>query len=501
MLGKPIIQVKGMTKAFSGVTVLHNVDFDIYPGEVHALLGENGAGKSTLVKIISGVHQPTSGDIYIDDKIVKIPNPHAGRALGLALIHQEPLTFPDLSVTENIFAGNTRDGKRSSIDWKKKRKQASELLNGLGICIDETAQVRGMPIADQQMVEIACALSTNSRVIIMDEPTAALSSGEVKKLFNIVNKLKEQGKAIVFIGHRLEEIAQIADRVTVLRDGEKVAERLMSEINIEQIVQMMIGRTFKELIAKEKVPIGEVRLELKNLSLPGKFSNISLSVRSGEIVGLAGLVGAGRTDVGNAIFGIAPPESGEIYLDGKPIKVKTPADAIKKGIAMVPEDRAIAGLLLPFTIEHNMTFATLDKISNAGWISESKEDKMVAGFVKELQIKLRDTDQEARELSGGNQQKVVLSKWLMTEPEILILDEPTRGVDVGAKAEVYKLISSLARAGKAILMISSELPEILQLSDRVYVMSEGRLTGEFNRSELSDERIMTAASGLMTKDC
>lgn len=501
MLGKPIIQVKGMTKAFSGVTVLHNVDFDIYPGEVHALLGENGAGKSTLVKIISGVYQPTSGDIYIDDKIVKIPNPHAGRELGLALIHQEPLTFPDLSVTENIFAGNTRDGKRSSIDWKKKRKEASELLNGLGVCIDETAQVRGMPIADQQMVEIACALSTNSRVIIMDEPTAALSAGEVKKLFDIVNKLKDQGKAIVFIGHRLEEIAQIADRVTVLRDGEKVAERFMSDINIEQIVQMMIGRTFKELISKEKVPIGKVRLELKNLSLSGKFTDISISVRSGEIVGLAGLVGAGRTDVGNAIFGIAPPESGTIYLDGKPIKIKTPADAINKGIAMVPEDRAIAGLLLPFTIEHNITFATLGKISKAGWISDSKEDKAVAGFVKELQIKLRDADQEVRELSGGNQQKVVLSKWLMTEPEILILDEPTRGVDVGAKAEVYKLISSLARAGKAILMISSELPEILQLSDRVYVMSEGRLTGEFDRSELSDERIMTAASGLTTKDC
>ena len=295
MLGKPIIQVKGMTKAFSGVTVLHNVDFDIYPGEVHALLGENGAGKSTLVKIISGVYQPTSGDIYIDDKIVKIPNPHAGRELGLALIHQEPLTFPDLSVTENIFAGNTRDGKRSSIDWKKKRKEASELLNGLGVCIDETAQVRGMPIADQQMVEIACALSTNSRVIIMDEPTAALSAGEVKKLFDIVNKLKDQGKAIVFIGHRLEEIAQIADRVTVLRDGEKVAERFMSDINIEQIVQMMIGRTFKELISKEKVPIGKVRLELKNLSLSGKFTDISISVRSGEIVGLAGF-GRRRTN-------------------------------------------------------------------------------------------------------------------------------------------------------------------------------------------------------------
>lgn len=500
MDANPIIRVKNMTKAFSGVTVLHNVDFDIYPGEVHALLGENGAGKSTLVKIISGVHMPTAGEIYMGDKPIKIPNPHAARELGISLIHQEPLTFSDLNVTENIFAGHTRDGKKAFIDWKQKKKQARVLLDSLGLTIDENAQVRGMPIADQQMVEITCALSTNAQVIIMDEPTAALSRGEVMTLFDIVNKLKKQGKAIVFIGHRLEEIAMIADRVTVLRDGEKVGERYMRDINIEQIVQMMIGRTVKELIVKEQVPIGKVRLEVVNLTLPGKFNNISLTVRSGEIVGLAGLVGAGRTDVGNAIFGILPAQSGDVLIDGVKVKIQNPAQAIKKGIAMVPEDRALSGLLLPFTIERNMTFATLDKISKLGWIDNAKEDAVVAEYVKDLSIKLRDTEQEARELSGGNQQKLVLSKWLMTNPEILILDEPTRGVDVGAKAEVYKLISNLARAGKAILMISSELVEIMQLSDRVYVMCEGHITGEFDRQELNDERIMTAASSVSVKE-
>lgn len=497
MEANPVISVAGVTKTFSGVTVLKNVDFDIYPGEVHALLGENGAGKSTLVKIISGVHTPTHGKIFLENKQVKISNPHTARQLGIALIHQEPLTFPDLDVTENIFAGNTRDGRKALIDWKKKRQQARVLLDSLELKIDENAPVKGMPIADQQMVEITCALSTNAKVIIMDEPTAALSQGEVKTLFEIINKLKKQGKAIVFIGHRLEEIEAIADRVTVLRDGEKVGERFMRDINIDQIVQMMIGRTVKELIGKEEVEIGKVRLEVKNLSLPGKFENISLNVRSGEIVGMAGLVGAGRTDVCQAIFGILPAQSGEILIDGEPAQIKSPAQAISRGIALVPEDRAISGLLMPFTIERNMTFATLGQISKGGFVNSAKEDKVVDQYVKDLQIKLRDTNQEVRELSGGNQQKVVLAKWLMTQPEILILDEPTRGVDVGAKAEVYKLISILARSGKAILMVSSELHEIMQLSDRVYVMCEGKMTGEFARHELNDEQIMTAASSVV----
>jgi ABC-type sugar transport system ATPase subunit len=493
---KPVISVIGLTKTFSGVTVLNNVDFDIYPGEVHALLGENGAGKSTLVKIISGVHTPTHGKILIEGQTVKIPNPHVARRMGIALIHQEPLTFPDLNVTENIFAGNTREGSKGLIDWKKKKQQARILLDSLDLTINETSPVKGMPIADQQMVEITCALSTNAKVIIMDEPTAALSQGEVNSLFEIVRKLKKQGKAIIFIGHRLEEIETIADRVTVLRDGEKVGERFMRDINIDQIVQMMIGRTVKELITKEEVDIGAVRLEVKNLTLPGKFENISLTVRSGEIVGMAGLVGAGRTDVGQAIFGIQPALSGEILIDNQPVEIRDPASAISKGIALVPEDRAISGLLLPFTIERNMTFATLGRISKGGFVDRAKEDTIVEQYVKDLQIKLRNTDQEVRELSGGNQQKVVLAKWLMTSPEILILDEPTRGVDVGAKAEVYKLISKLARSGKAILMISSELQEIMQLSDRVYVMCEGKMTAEFQRHELNDEKIMTAASSI-----
>lgn len=488
-----IIQVKNMTKAFSGVTVLRNVDFDIYPGEVHALIGENGAGKSTLVKIIGGALSPTHGEIFIDGKKVNIPNPLAARKLGIALMHQEPLTFPDLDVTENIFAGNTRDGK-PFINWNKKRKIARKLLDSLEMDVRETAIVKGMPIAGQQMVEIICALSIEAKVIIMDEPTAALTLDEVNKLFNIIRKLKAQGKAIIFIGHRLEEIEIIADRITVLRDGNKVGERLAKDTPRDMMVQLMIGRTLSEQMEKEEISIGEMLLKVENLSIPGKFEDISIEIRKGEIVGMGGLIGSGRTEVARAIFGLTPPKSGKIFIKGKEEKINNPMEAISKGIAMVPEDRSAGGLFMTFTVEHNMTFASLDKISKWTWLNFKKEDLLVEGYIKNLSIMLRDANQEVRELSGGNQQKVVLSKWLMTQPEIILLDEPTRGIDVGAKAEVYKLINNLAKEGKAILLISSEMEEIIQLSDRVYVMSEGRIAASLGREELSEETIMTAAA-------
>ena len=496
----PIITAKKMTKTFSGVTVLKDVDFEVYPGEVHALIGENGAGKSTLMKIISGVFPASEGQLFVEGKEVKLKNPHDARTLGIALIHQEPITFQDLNVTENIFLGNSSVNTRGVIEWKDNYRRAREILDSLGVPLNEKAVLKGMSIADQQMVEIASALSQNAKLIIMDEPTSALSLGEVKTLFGIIRRLKEQGKGIVFIGHRLEEIVEVADRITVLRDGEKVGECMAADVQKEDLVQMMIGRTIKELIVKETLPIGDVLLSVRDLTLPGKFEHISMEVRQGEIVGMAGLVGAGRSEVGTAIFGVAPASSGEIRIGGKKVSIRSPQDAMKNGIAMVSEDRAISGLLLPFTIEHNITFAILKKLAKGLFINFKKEDELVEDFRGKLNIRMRDSSQEARELSGGNQQKVVLAKWLLTDPNILILDEPTRGIDIGAKAEVYKLITELARQGKAILMISSELPEILQLSDRVYVMCEGRMTGEFTRAETDSTKIMTAASSFAAKE-
>jgi rhamnose transport system ATP-binding protein len=495
-----IITAKKITKTFSSVTVLRDVDFDVCPGEVHALIGENGAGKSTLMKIISGVYAPSDGQLFVGGREVKLKNPHDARLLGIALIHQEPLTFQDLNVTENIFLGNSSVNTKGIVEWKDNYARAREILDSLGVPLNEKAVLKGMSIADQQMVEIASALSQNAKVIIMDEPTSALSLGEVKTLFDTIRRLKNQGKGIVFIGHRLEEIVEIADRITVLRDGEKVGECMASGVQKEDLVQMMIGRTIKELIVKETLPIGEELLSVEHLTLPGKFHDISLSVRQGEIVGMAGLVGAGRSEVGTAIFGVAPAASGVIRIKGKKAAIKNPQDAMRQGIAMVSEDRAISGLLLPFSIEHNVTFAILKKLARRIFLNFRKEDELVEDFRSKLNIKMRTSAQEVRELSGGNQQKVVLAKWLLTEPDILILDEPTRGIDIGAKAEVYKLITELARQGKAILMISSELPEILQLSDRVYVMCEGRMTAEFSRSETDSAKIMTAASSFAAKE-
>jgi ABC-type sugar transport system ATPase subunit len=491
----PIVSAKGISKTFSGVYVLKNVDFDICPGEIHALIGENGAGKSTLVKIIGGVHFLLEGQILVGGVPMRFKSPHAAREAGIALIHQEPLTFQDLNVTENLYLGHTRGKGAPVINWSELYRKTDALLETLNVRMRSRDPVRGMTIADQQMIEIASALSQNARVIIMDEPTAALSRGEVENLFTMIRRLKEQGHAIVFIGHRLDEILEISDRITVLRDGVLVGECSKEEADQDKLVHMMINRTFKELIVKETVPIGDVVLEVKGLSYPGQYYDIDLTVRRGEIVGMAGLVGAGRSEVASAIFGTQPALAGDIIIKGEKVSVKNPSQAMQKGISMVSEDRARTGLVTAFSIKYNMTFAILKRIiSKLGFIQQKKEDELVDQYVKYLNVRMRDTNQTVRELSGGNQQKVVIAKWLLTKSDILILDEPTRGIDVGAKAEVYKLINELAKQGKAILMISSELPEILQLSDRVYVMCEGHITAEFNRNELDSKKIMTAAS-------
>jgi ABC-type sugar transport system ATPase subunit len=495
MAADPIVRVKSVSKSFSGIKVLDNVDFDICPGEVHALIGENGAGKSTLVKIISGVHAPLSGTITVDGAQVHFRDPHAARQAGIALIHQEPLTFQDLNVTENLYLGHTRGKGKPLINWPDLYKKTDALLETLDVRMRSRDPVRGMSIADQQMIEIASALSQNARVIIMDEPTAALSHGEVATLFTMMRRLKEQEKAIVFIGHRLEEIMEIADRITVLRDGALVGECPKEGATTDTLVHMMINRSIKELIVKETAPIGEVVLETKGITYPGQYYDINIKVRRGEIVGIAGLVGAGRSEAASAIFGTQPAISGEVYIKGKKVNIKTPLEAMKNGVAMVSEDRARTGLITAFSISYNMTFAVLRNIvTKLGFVKTKTENELVAKYAKYLNVKMRGAEQAVKELSGGNQQKVVIAKWLLTESDVLILDEPTRGIDVGAKMEVYKLINELAKQGKAILMISSELPEILQLSDRVYVMCDGHITAEFNRDELDGRKIMTAAS-------
>lgn len=483
--------------AFGGVNVLKDINFEIYPGEVHGLVGENGAGKSTLAKIIDGVYQPKEGKIELNGSAVEIPNPHIATQLGIALIHQEPLTFPELDVAENIFIGRQPKAKGGRwIDWNGMYKRSSELLQELGVSIDPRRKVRGLSIADQQMVEMAGALSQDAKILLMDEPTAALTPNEVKDLFAITRKLRDQGTAIVFVSHRLEEVFEICDRITVLRDGELVGVRKTGEVSIDEIIRMMVGRPLSVLFEKgNSHRIGEPMLEVSHLSRIMKFEDISFEVRSGEIVGVAGLVGSGRTEVARALFGTLDIDSGSVRLNGKEAKIKNPGQAMAMGLIYLPEDRQHHGLLMPMDVTLNMTLSILGRIAPGGWLREKSEREITREYVDKLRIMLRRLDQPVRELSGGNQQKVVISKWLLTQPKVMILDEPTRGIDIGAKAEVHRLMGDLAAQGMAILMISSELPEILAMSDRILVMREGRITGEFSKSEATAEGIMAAATG------
>ncbi|HEX3359263.1 MAG TPA: ATP-binding cassette domain-containing protein [Tepidisphaeraceae bacterium] len=499
----PIIICRAVGKSFAGVTVLESVDFDLRPGEVHTLMGENGAGKSTLMKILAGVHRPGSGELLLDNVPVNVPSPLAAQKLGIALIHQEPLSFPDLSVAENIFMSGgspQKEGKSQAspswfVNWSAMYSEAAKILESLGVKLDPKAKVRGLSIADQQMVELAAALSQKAKVLLMDEPTAALTPEEVGDLFRIVRRLRDAGTAIVFISHRLEEVFSISDRITVLRDGHCIGTRNVKETTTDEIIRMMVGRELGKFFEKPPAQIGEPRLKVENLSSEGRFADITFEVRRGEILGVAGLVGAGRTDVGQSIFGIHSQSAGKVTLDGKPLNISSPRQAIDQGIAYVPEDRAHHGLLLPMSIATNTSIAELKKVSKFGWLSRKKDRHIAEEWRDKLRTRLRDVSQPARELSGGNQQKVVLSKWLLTEPQVLILDEPTRGIDVGAKAEVHHLMGELARQGKSILMISSDLPEVLAMSDRIIVMREGRITGRFDRSEATQEKIMAAATG------
>lgn len=492
-----LITASGLRMAFGGVEVVKGVDIELRAGEVHAIMGENGAGKSTVAKMVAGVYRPTGGTIRLRGQETQMESPRHALELGIALIHQEPLTFPDLTVAENIFVGHQpARGPLKSIDWREMNRCAEELLASLGAKIDPKVLAGGLSVADQQMIELASALSHDAKVLLMDETTASLTPKEVAELFEIVRRLRDEGRAITFVSHRLSEIFDICDRITIMRDGEKVGERMIRDTSIPEVVSLMVGRdvpppTPRPAPSTTVAPI----LKVSGLSKRGRFENISFELRPGEIVALAGLVGAGRTDVCEIIFGAARPTAGEIEVRGAKVTIKNPRDAIRNGLAMVPEDRQHAGLLLPMSIAHNATLPTLKRTSPGGWLSEKRERATAEEFAKKLRTALRSVEQPVKELSGGNQQKIVLAKWLMTEPKILILDEPTRGVDVGAKEEIHRLIRELVDQGMAVLMVSSDLTEVLELSDRILVMREGRLVAEFAQAQATPDSVMFAATG------
>ncbi len=492
---KALLAVQALSKTFGGNHVLRNVSLSFAAGEVHALLGENGAGKSTLVKILTGVHRADAGEILFDGDPVVLNSPLDARRLGISAIYQEPLAFPDLTVAENIFMGRhpVRRGTRR-IDWKPVYAEAEQVLRSVGARFSAHTQVASLSTASRQLVEIAKALSVRARVLIMDEPTSSLSKHEVNELFTVIRKLRALGTAIIFISHRLEEVSEISDRVSVLRDGQFVATRPIAETTREDMIQMMVGRKLSALFPKQPAKIGDVVLRTRGLSKKGVFHDISFELRSGEILGLAGLVGAKRTDVAEAIFGVKPADSGTIEVAGRDVTIRNPRQAVSLGISYVPEDRQHHGLIGQMSIAENITLPLLDQFSHGGLIDFQREARHAESWRKRINIALASVRQSARELSGGNQQKVVLAKWLSPKPRILLLDEPTRGIDVGTKAEVHRLISALAGEGLAILLISSELPEVLGMSDRVIVMREGHLTREFGRDEATQENIMRAAT-------
>jgi rhamnose transport system ATP-binding protein len=494
MHAAPVLEMRDISRRFGSTQALDGVSLSLYPGEIHALLGENGAGKSTLIKIMTGVHQPDSGQILLDGRPVRIRSTLEAQRLGIAAIYQEPLMYPDLNVAENIFIAHADRGLW--VDWGRLYRDAEEILAQLDVRLDVRQPARGLSVAAQQTVEIAKALSLQVRVLIMDEPTAALSAHEVDQLFAIVQRLRDQGVAVLFISHRLEEVFRLADRITVFRDGRLISSAPRNEITPEQAIRDMAGRSIEQLFPRRDTVRDRVLVQVRDLGRTGVFSGISFDVREGEVLGFAGLVGARRTDVGLALFGIAPADRGTITIDGHPVRITNPTQAMRHGIAYVSEDRRGLGLSLPMSIAANITLPSLRRyLSPAGLIRRTAEIAAAEEYRQRLSIRASSVDVEVSRLSGGNQQKVMLSKWLNTRPRLLILDEPTRGIDVGAKAEVHQMIDDLAAEGIAIILISSDLPEVLAMSDRVLVMREGRQMGIFRRQEATQERVLAAAMG------
>ncbi|MEU6578541.1 sugar ABC transporter ATP-binding protein [Streptomyces sp. NPDC046805] len=495
----PVVAVRGLSKSFGAVRALRDVSLELYAGEVHALAGENGAGKSTLIKTLAGVHRPDAGEVLLGGAPADFQGPADARDAGIAVIYQEPTLFPDLSIAENIFMGRQPLRSLRWIDRTAVHEATAALMRRLGVALDPERPARGLSIADQQIVEIAKALSFDARVLIMDEPTAALTGSETARLFGVVEALRAEGAAVLFISHRIEEIFRICRRVTTLRDGRLIATDPIEELDEDALVRRMVGRDLDELYPKQPTDPGEVALSVRRLTREGVFRDVSFDIRRGEIVALAGLVGAGRSEVVQAVFGVDRADAGEVQVNGRRLRAGSPTEAMAAGVALVPEDRRQRGLVMEMSIERNIGLTGLGRLGRAGLVRRTLERGRAADWAARLRLKYGRLTDTAEVLSGGNQQKVVLAKWLATEPSVLIVDEPTRGIDVGTKAEVHRLLSALAADGLAVLMVSSDLPEVLGMADRVLVMHEGCLVAEIPRDRATEEAVLTAATGRTTE--
>ncbi len=493
----PYLHMQSISKSFPGVKALQDVTFELAKGEIHALVGENGAGKSTLMKILTGAYVGDSGEITLDGKPVVINSPGDAQALGISMIHQELSLIPYLTVGQNIYLGREPRGwLPGTIAWPTLYREAQALLDRLNVDVDAKDLVEGLSIAQQQMVEVAKALSLNADIIAMDEPTSSLTDRETDVLFRVMGDLRDQGVALIFISHRLDEVFAITDRVTVLRDGQWIATLPTAELDEEKIVSMMVGRDLGELYPKKSGATQGDVLTVTDLADGDELRGVSFTLRRGEVLGIAGLVGAGRTALAETLFGVRRATAGEIRMDGKPVRIKSPGDAMKLGLGLVPEDRKQQGLFLNMAVRENVTMSAMHQVTRLGFVNAKQADSMAKTYVKRLDIRTPGITQRVGNLSGGNQQKVVIARWLTLQPKVLMLDEPTRGIDVGAKAEIHGLMDQLAQQGVGVLMISSELPEVLGVADRILVMHEGRITGEFSRDEATQDAIMRAATGM-----
>lgn len=487
-----LLDMKQIIKSFNGVEVLHGIDFSLRAGTVHALMGENGAGKSTLMKVLAGVHKCDDGEIWLKGKKTEIQSPRHAQELGIAMIHQELSPVPEMTVAENIFLGR-EPRKGLFVDYKKMYADTEKLLGEMKVRVSPRAKIGRLKVADQQLIEISKAISLNADIIVMDEPTSAITDQEVEILFKTIADLKKKGTGIIYISHKMDEIFRIADDITVLRDGTYVNSWEAKDIDNNTLIKNMVGRELNEIFPKIKVPAKDVVMEVRHFTKENQFEDISFLVREGEILGIAGLIGAGRTELMNAIFGLEKPDSGEVFFEGRKVEIRRPSDAIRHGIAYVTEDRKNEGLVLEMGVGQNITIASMKMLSSGMFIKRQEEKKTIDDQIRALRIKVHSPRQLVGKLSGGNQQKVVLAKWMMKNPKLLILDEPTRGIDIGAKSEIYKLMGEFVEKGNSIIMISSEMPEAMGMSDRILVLSNGRLSGELSREEFAQEDIMKMA--------
>lgn len=493
------MRVSGIEKSFPGVKALSGIDFAVRKGTVHALCGENGAGKSTLMKIIMGLYQADKGQIFLDEQPVTIKNPIQAMEMGISMVAQELNYIPELSVEENLFLGRLPVNKLGKVDWKKVRREAKKFLEEENLPYKPTQKLKTLTVSDIQMLEIIKAVTNNAKVIIMDEPTSSITQREVENLFDKIEELKKQGISIIYISHKMEEVFRIADDISILRDGAVVSTDRAEDLDLDTVISRMVGRKLDNVYPKEEVKIGETAIEVKNFSRKGLFENINFHVAKGEIVGFAGLVGAGRTETMRAIFGLDPHDSGEIEIEGKSVKIKCPHDSIKNKMVMLSESRRDDGIIPVRSVMENASLASLERVIYNGYTHKAKERKDVKDSFEKMHVKTATLDTPISTLSGGNQQKVLLARWILCEPDIMILDEPTRGIDVGAKFEIYKLITDIVKEGKAVIMVSSELPELIGMCDRIYIMNQGKISGCINRGEFSQETIMKYATGLQNR--